>query len=37
VPEWGGQVVGFGIEEDVVFADGVCRMVHGRQERFYLI
>ncbi len=37
VPEWGGQVVGFGIEEDVVFTDGVCRMVHGRQERFYLI
>ncbi|MBD3175556.1 MAG: M24 family metallopeptidase [Armatimonadia bacterium] len=37
VPEWDGQEVGFGVEEDVIFLHGQCRMLHGRQERFYLI
>lgn len=37
VPEWGGQSVGFGVEEDVIFLNGSCRFVHGRQERFHLI
>lgn len=37
VPEWGGQEVRMGVEEDVVFAGGVCRPIHGRQVRFHLV
>lgn len=37
VSEWNGQEVTFSIEEDVIFADGHCRPVHGRQTEFHLI
>ena len=37
VPEWGGQQVLLGLEEDVVFTGGVCRLIHGRQTAFHLI
>jgi Xaa-Pro aminopeptidase len=37
VPEWGGQEVRLGLEEDVVFTQGVCRPIHGRQTEFYLV
>ena len=37
VPEWGGQEVYFGIEEDVVFTRDGCRPVDGRQTEFYLV
>jgi Xaa-Pro aminopeptidase len=37
VPEWDGQEVNFSIEEDVVFTSQGCRLINGRQTRFYLI
>ncbi|HSV91757.1 MAG TPA: M24 family metallopeptidase [Desulfobacterales bacterium] len=37
VPEWGGQEVRIGREEDVVFVNGSCRTIDGRQTRFFLI
>jgi Xaa-Pro aminopeptidase len=37
VPEWGGKVVRLGMEEDVVFTGGRCRLLDGRQMEFYLI
>ncbi len=37
VPEWNGQSVGLSIEEDVVFSQGVCRVLGDRQTAFYLV
>ncbi|MCX7600167.1 MAG: hypothetical protein N2512_15065 [Armatimonadetes bacterium] len=37
VAEWNGEEVTLGVEEDVVFTDGVCRLIDGRQSGFYLI
>ena len=37
VPEWNGQKVSFSIEEDVVFTQGECRVLGGRQAAFYLV
>jgi Xaa-Pro aminopeptidase len=37
VPEWGGLEVRLGREEDVVFVNGACRLVDGRQTDFYLV
>ena len=37
VGEWGGQQVTVGLEEDVVFTGGECRIVDGRQTEFHLI
>jgi Xaa-Pro aminopeptidase len=37
VPEWGGQEVTFGLEEDVAFTSGGCRLIGGRQTGFHLI
>ncbi len=37
VPEWGGQEVCIGREEDVAFVNGVCRPIDGRQTAFFLI
>jgi Xaa-Pro aminopeptidase len=37
VPEWGGQVVTFSMEQDVAFTEAGCRPVDGRQTDFYLI
>jgi Xaa-Pro aminopeptidase len=37
VPEWGGTEIRIGREEDVVFVDGACRLIDGRQTSFYLI
>ena len=37
VPEWGGQQVKVGLEEDVVFTGGECRIVDGRQTEFHLV
>jgi Xaa-Pro aminopeptidase len=37
VPEWGGQEVGMGMEEDVVFTEDGCRPIDGRQTEFYLL
>jgi hypothetical protein len=37
VPEWGGQEVRMGLEEDVVFTRDGCRPIHGRQTEFYII
>ena len=36
VPEWGGQEVTMGIEEDVVFTESGCRPIDGRQTELYL-
>ncbi len=36
VPEWGKENFRMGIEEDVLFAGGRCRLIHGRQQAFYL-
>jgi Xaa-Pro aminopeptidase len=37
VPEWGGTEVRIGREEDVVYVNGTCRLLDGRQTDFYLI
>ena len=37
VPEWGGQIVRIGLEEDAVFLDGQLQWLHGRQTQFHLI
>ncbi len=37
VPEWGGQYVRLGREEDVQFTRQGCRPIHARQTAFYLI
>lgn len=37
VPEWDGQEVRVGIEEDVVFTRDGCRLIDGRQTEFYLV
>ena len=37
VPEWDGQKVGLGIEEDVVFTPSGCRPINGRQTAFHLV
>ncbi len=37
VPEWDGQEVGMGMEEDVVFTEEGCRPIDGRQTEFYLV
>ena len=37
VPEWGGQEVLMGLEEDVVFTAEGCRAIDGRQTEFYLV
>lgn len=37
VPEWGGQSVRMGMEEDVVYTVEGCRLLDGRQTEFYLI
>ncbi len=36
VPEWGKENFRFGIEEDVLFSGGRCRLIHGRQQAFCL-
>jgi hypothetical protein len=37
VPEWGGQEVHIGFEEDALFTEAGCRFIDGRQTQFYLI
>lgn len=37
LPEWNGQEVRFGLEEDVVFTREGCRPMDGRQTEFYLV
>jgi len=37
VPEWGGQDVRIGYEEDAIFTKDGCRFIDGRQTRLYLI
>jgi hypothetical protein len=37
IPEWDGQQVYMGMEEDVVFTEAGCRCLDGRQTEFYLI
>ncbi len=37
VPEWGGEEVRLGMEEDVVFTRDGCRVIDARQTAFYLI
>lgn len=37
VPEWDGQEVRMGLEEDVVFTQDGCRLIDSRQTEFYLI
>jgi hypothetical protein len=37
VPEWGGQEVGFRLEEDAFFDGTKVRYIDGRQTRFHLI
>ena len=37
VPEWGGQEVRLGREEDVAFTKDGCRLIHARQTEFYLV
>jgi hypothetical protein len=36
VPEWGKEAFRMGVEEDVLFAGGRCRLIHGRQTAFHL-
>ncbi len=36
VPDWGKENFRMGVEEDVLFAGGRCRLIHGRQQAFYL-
>jgi Xaa-Pro aminopeptidase len=37
VPEWDGQDVRIGFEEDAVFTEAGCRFIDGRQTEFFLI
>lgn len=37
VPEWDGQDVRIGYEEDAMFVAGVCKFIDGRQTKFFLI
>lgn len=37
VPEWEGEVVVMGLEEDVVFTEEGCRILDGRQTGFHLV
>jgi hypothetical protein len=37
VPEWSKKEFRMGIEEDVIFTGGRCRLIHDRQTRFHLI
>jgi hypothetical protein len=37
VPEWDGQKVRLSIEEDVVFTQGVCRIIGDRQTAFHMV
>jgi Xaa-Pro aminopeptidase len=37
VPQWSEKEFRLGVEEDVVFTGGRCRMIHERQERFQLV
>ena len=37
VPEWGGQEVGFRLEEDAYFDGTTVQYIDGRQTRFHLI
>lgn len=37
VPEWGGQEVRMGLEEDVVFTKDGCHPIGGRQTAFHLV
>jgi Xaa-Pro aminopeptidase len=37
VAEWGGEEITLGLEEDVVFADGVCRVLDDWQTQFHLV
>jgi hypothetical protein len=37
VPEWAGQDVRIGFEEDAVFTEAGCRFIDGRQTQFFLI
>ena len=37
VPEWGGQEVGFRLEEDAFFDGTRVQYIDGRQTRFHLI
>jgi len=37
LPEWGGQEIRLGLEEDVVFTRDGCRPIDGRQTEFYLV
>jgi Xaa-Pro aminopeptidase len=37
LPEWGGQEVRLGVEEDVVFTVDGCRVIGRRQTDFYLV
>jgi Xaa-Pro aminopeptidase len=37
LPEWGGQEIRLGLEEDVVFTREGCRPLDGRQTEFYLV
>jgi hypothetical protein len=37
VPEWGGQEIRLGREEDVAFVDGACRPIDGRQTELFLV
>jgi Xaa-Pro aminopeptidase len=36
VPGWGKEPFRMGVEEDVLFTAGQCRLIHGRQKDFYL-
>ena len=36
VPDWGKENFRMGVEEDVLFSGGRCRLIHGRQRAFYL-
>jgi hypothetical protein len=37
VPEWSGESLRFALEEDVVFTASGCRLMGGRQNKFFLV
>jgi hypothetical protein len=37
VPEWGGQELRIGYEEDASFTKNGCRFIDGRQREFLII
>jgi hypothetical protein len=37
MPGFSAEPFRMGLEEDVVFTGGKCRVIHGRQEKFHLI